>query len=395
VTQKTIERPTTKPKFWNDPIVRSVFFQLIAVGAVAGFFLYIINNALTNMEQRGITTGFDFLNNPAGFGIIQSLIAYDETFTYGRTFFVGLLNTILVSALGIFLATMLGFVVGIARLSKNWLIARIATVYIEIFRNIPLLLQIFFWYFAVLRALPSPKNSINFADSVFFNVRGLYMPAPITEEGFGFVWIALLIAVAIVAGLFRYEHRLQRDTGKTFPLLLPSLGLILGLPLLAYFITGSPLSWDFPELGGFNFRGGMVIIPELMALLVALTFYTAAFIAEVVRSGIEAISKGQSEAANALGLSNGQRLRLIIIPQAMRVIIPPLTNQYLNLTKNSSLATAIGYPDLVSVFAGTTLNQTGQAVEIIFMTMAVYLTLSISTSAVMNWFNKRYALVER
>ncbi|WP_020409371.1 amino acid ABC transporter permease [Hahella ganghwensis] len=384
-----------KTSFWNDPAVRSVVFQLLAIGAVVAFFLYIINNALSNMEARGITTGFAFLNDSAGFGILQTLVPFDETYSYGRTFIVGLLNTVLVSVLGIFLATILGFIIGIARLSKNWLIAKLASVYIEIFRNIPLLLQIFFWYFAVLRALPSPRDSFNFNDSVFFNVRGLYMPEPIAQDGFGAVWIALFAAIAIIIGVVRYEKKYQLRTGKTFPLFFPSLGLLIGLPLITYFIVGSPMYLEYPELKGFNFQNGMVVIPELIALLLALTIYTAAFIAEVVRSGIEAVPHGQSEAANALGLTNGQRLRLIIIPQAMRVIIPPLTNQYLNLTKNSSLATAIGYPDLVSVFAGTTLNQTGQAVEIIFMTMAVYLTLSLTTSALMNWYNKRIALIER
>ncbi len=395
MTNQFNEQGKAKTSFWNDPAVRSVFFQVLAIGAVVAFFLYIINNALTNMEARGITTGFAFLNDAAGFGIIQTLVPFDETYSYGRTFIVGFLNTLLVSFLGIILATILGFIIGISRLSKNWLIAKLASVYIEIFRNIPLLLQIFFWYFAVLRALPSPRQSMNFSDSIFFNVRGLYMPEPIAEDGFGVVWITIFVAIAIIIGMVRYEKKRQLDTGKTFPLFLPSLGILIGLPLITFLIVGSPMHLEYPELKGFNFQNGMVIIPELMALLVALTIYTAAFIAEVVRSGIEAVPHGQTEAANALGLTNGQRLRLIIVPQAMRVIIPPLTNQYLNLTKNSSLATAIGYPDLVSVFAGTTLNQTGQAVEIIFMTMAVYLTLSLTTSALMNWYNKRIALIER
>ncbi|ABC32459.1 ABC-type amino acid transport system, permease component [Hahella chejuensis KCTC 2396] len=384
-----------KTKIWNDPAVRSVFFQVLAVGAVVAFFLYIINNALTNMEQRGITTGFAFLGDQAGFGILQSLIEYDETHSFGRTFFVGLLNTVLVAVLGIILATILGFFIGIGRLSHNWLISKLATTYIETFRNIPLLLQIFFWYFAVLQGLPSPRNSMSIGESVFFNIRGLYLPGPVYEDGFGAVAFAIVVAIGIIIGLVRFERKRQRETGKTFPLFLPSVGILCGLPLIVYFLAGSPMHWDYPVLTGFNFKGGLTIIPELIALLIALTVYTAAFIAEVVRSGIEAIPRGQSEAANALGLSNGQRLRLVIIPQAMRVIIPPMTNQYLNLTKNSSLATAIGYPDLVSVFMGTTLNQTGQAIEIIFMTMAVYLFLSLSTSALMNWYNSRIALVER
>jgi len=395
VANQSIEQAKAKTSFWNDPAVRSVVFQVLAIGGVVAFFLYIVNNALTNMEAQGISTGFGFMNARAGFGIIQSLIPYDETYSYGRTFLVGLLNTVLVAVLGIIMATILGFIVGIGRLSKNWLIARLAALYIEIFRNIPLLLQMFFWYFAVLRTLPTPRESMHIGEAVFFNIRGLYLPEPMTESGFGAVWMAMLVSIAVIVGLVKYEKKRQLATGHTFPLFFPSVGILIGLPLLIYFITGSPLHFEYPELKGFNFRNGIVVIPELMALLLALTIYTATFIAEVVRSGIEAVPHGQTEAASALGLSNSQRLRLIVVPQAMRVIIPPLTNQYLNLTKNSSLATAIGYPDLVAVFAGTTLNQTGQAVEVIFMTMAVYLTLSLATSALMNWYNKRIKLIER
>ncbi len=389
------QAPEKRVKFWNDPEKRAVLFQILAVLAVAGFFYYIVNNALTNMEQRGITTGFGFLDKTAGFGIIQSLVEYSEQSTFGKTFLVGLLNTVLVSFIGIILATILGFIVGVARLSHNWLISKLATIYIETFRNIPLLLQIFFWYFAVLRTLPSPKQSLNLNDSVFLNIRGLYLPSPQFADGFGWVVGAFVAAIVVVVGLVHFERKRQRETGLTFPLFVPSILLLVGLPTVVFFLMGSPLSWEYPALKGFNFRGGMTIIPEFMALLTALTIYTAAFIAEVVRSGIEAVPKGQTEAASALGLPFGLRLRKVVIPQAMRVIIPPLTNQYLNLTKNSSLATAIGYPDLVSVFAGTTLNQTGQAIEIIFMTMSVYLFLSLTTSFIMNWYNKRVALVER
>ncbi len=386
---------STKTKAWNDPAIRAIVFQVLAALGVVLFFYYIINNALTNMEARGITTGFGFLDNPAGFGIIQSLVEYDETYSYGRTFVVGLLNTILVSVLGIIIASIMGLVIGIARLSSNWLVAKLATAFIEIFRNIPLLLQIFFWYFAVLRTLPAARDSVTLGESFFLNNRGFYVPKPVTEDGFGWVWLALLAGIIGSIVLARVSRLRQTETGIPLPVFLPSLGMILGLPLIIFLLLGAPLSFDYPVLQRFNFQGGVAIIPELMALLLALSIYTAAFIAEVVRSGIEAVPKGQTEASSALGLSNGQRLRLIIVPQALRVIIPPLTNQYLNLTKNSSLATAIGYPDLVSVFAGTTLNQTGQAVEIIFMTMAVYLTLSLLTSALMNWYNNRIALVER
>jgi len=389
------QAPEKQVKFWNDPEKRAVIFQVIAVGLVVGMFYYIINNALTNMEQRGITTGFDFLTREAGFGIIQSLIDYTEQSTFGDTFIVGLLNTILISVIGIILATALGFIIGVARLSNNWIVSKMAMVYIEIFRNIPLLLQMFFWYFAVLRTLPLPKQSVNINDSIFLNIRGLYLPDPIAGDGIS--WVIATIVAGIIASvlLVRFERKRQKDTGETFGLLLPIFGLVIALPAVVFFIIGAPLTWDYPALKGFNFVGGITVIPEFMALLTALVVYTAAFIAEVVRSGIEAVPKGQTEASSSLGLSFGLNLRKIVIPQAMRVIIPPLTNQYLNLMKNSSLATAIGYPDLVSVFAGTTLNQTGQAIEVIFMTMGVYLTLSLTLSFIMNTYNKRVALVER
>lgn len=391
------ENSAIKPssgRFWNDPDKRALLFQVLLVLGLAAVFLYIINNTLTNLEQRGITTGFAFLNVEAGFGILQSLIPYTETDSYGRTFLVGLLNTVLVSVLGILAATILGFFLGVGRLSKNWLISKVCTVYIEIFRNIPLLLQIFFWYYAVLRTLPSPRQSIEFLGS-FLNIRGLYMPEPIGTDGFNLVWIAFFAGLITTWLMKRWADKRRDDTGQDFPTLYAGLGLILGLPFIVFLIMGMPLAVEHPELKGFNFVGGMVLIPELMALWFALTIYTAAFIAEIVRGGILSVPGGQLEAASALGLPRGKTLRFIILPQALRVIIPPLTSQYLNLTKNSSLATAIGYPDLVSVFAGTTLNQTGQAIEVIFMTMAVYLTLSILTSIFMNWYNSRKALIER
>jgi general L-amino acid transport system permease protein len=374
-------------KLWHDPRIRALIFQVIVLVAVLSFFIYIFGNVLHNLEKRGISTGFDFLSSEAGFGIIQTLIDYNESSTYGHTFVVGLLNTILVSALGIVFATILGFIIGIARLSHNWLVAKLAAAYIEIFRNIPLLLQIFFWYFAVLRALPSPRESWAFGDLAFLNIRGLYLPEPVFEQGFLFVWVAFLVAIVLVFVLKGWAKRRLDRTGKPFPVFY--LALLLVLPLFTFWVAGAPLSWQVPELKGFNFQGGISVIPELTALLIALSIYTAAFIAEIVRSGIQAVNYGQTEAAQALGLRQSHTLRLIIIPQAMRVIIPPLTSQYLNLTKNSSLATAIGYPDLVAVFAGTTLNQTGQAVEVIAMTMAVYLSLSLSISLLMNWYNRK------
>ena len=378
-----------------DPKVRGIVFQAVAVACVAWMFFYFISNALHNMETRGIATGFDFLNNRASFGISQTLISYSEDDTYGRAFLIGLLNTLLVSAIGIVFATILGFLIGIARLSKNWLLSRLAAVYIETFRNIPLLLQVFFWYFCVLRNLPGPRQSLSLADMFFLNVRGLYIPSPVTEPGFWVVSAAFVVAIIASWGVAKWAKKRQFLTGQTFPVFFSGLGLLIGLPLLAYLVTGMPMHWEYPELKGFNFRGGFTIIPELFSLAVALTIFTAASIAEIVRSGILAVSKGQVEAAGALGLRGGLILRFVVIPQAMRVIIPPLTSQFLNLVKNSSLATAVGYPDLVSVFMGSTLNQTGQAVEIISMTMLVYLTISLVTSALMNIYNAKKALVER
>lgn len=386
--------PTDKTKFWNDPKKRSLLFQVLLLSALGFVFYTIIDNTLTNLEQRGITTGFDFLTSEAGFGIAMSLIEYTEASSYGMTFLVGLLNTILIAVMGVFAATILGFILGVARLSDNWLISKFATFYIEIFRNIPLLLQIFFWYFAVLRTLPHPRQSIEFFGS-FINNRGFIFPAPVAEDGFGLVVFGFVAALIGSWFISRWSAKRQERTGQQFPVFLTSIGLIVGVPLILFLLSGMPMGLEHPELKGFNFRGGITVIPELIALWLALSIYTAAFIAETVRAGILAVSHGQTEAASALGISKGKTLRLIVIPQAMRVVIPPLTSQYLNLTKNSSLATAIGYPDLVNVFAGTTLNQTGQAIEVIAMTMAVYLTLSLLTSFFMNWYNARIQLTER
>jgi general L-amino acid transport system permease protein len=384
-----------KASFWNDPKSRAIAFQAIALIVTVGFGLYIFNNTQINLRRLGIASGFGFLSSPSGFDIIQTLIPYSPTESYGRVFWVALLNTLLVSVLGIILATLLGFIIGIARLSKNWLISRLALVYVELFRNIPLLLQIFFWYFAVLRAMPAPRQSLNLGDAVFINIRGLYLPAPEFQAAFGWVLLVFGIAAGLAWWLGRWARHRQMTTGQQFPIVSASLALLIGLPLLTFWLVGSPLSWQIPELRGFNFQGGWVIIPEMASLLLALALYTATFIAEIVRAGIQAVSHGQTEAASSLGLSHGFTLRLIILPQALRVIIPPLTNQYLNLTKNSSLAAAIGYPDLVAAFAGTVLNQTGQAIECIAITMAVYLSISLLISLMMNWYNRRMALVER
>ena len=381
---------------WRDPRVRAIAYQVLTLLGVIAFAAFIINNTIDNLDRQGIASGFGFLDKAAGFGIPQSLIEYDELSPNSRVFWVGLLNTLLVAILGIVLATILGFAIGLARLSSNWLVARLATVYIEIIRNIPLLLQILFWYFAVLQALPQPRDSMAFLGDLFFlNNRGFYAPKPIFEDGFGWVALAFLVALAAVIGIARWARRRREATGQPFPTFSVAIGLLVGLPLLAFLLTGMPLAFEHPEMGRFKLEGGLVLLPELVALTLALSIYTAAFIAETVRAGILSVSHGQIEAAHALGLKHGQTLRLVVIPQALRVIIPPLTSQYLNLTKNSSLAVAIGYPDFVNVFTGIVLNQTGQAVEVIAMTMGVYLTLSLLTSGFMNWYNRRMALVER
>ncbi len=390
-----IAAPPAKPPVWNDPAWRAVFFQVLAVAFVILVAVFLVRNTMSNLERQGIASGFGFLGATAGFSIGETLISYHEENTYGRTFLVGVLNTIWISVWGILFATILGFIVGVARLSSNWLISKLAMVYIEVLRNIPLLLQIFFWYFAILRPLPGPRQSLSLGDGFFLNNRGLYFPRPVAEEGFYLVTAALVVGVVAFFIVRRWAHKRQDRIGEQFPLFWAGLGLIAGIPILAFLAAGSPLHFDYPALTGFNFDGGAGVSPEFFALLVALSAYTATFIAEIVRAGIMAVSHGQTEASYSLGLRRGTTLRLVIFPQALRVIIPPLTSQYLNLTKNSSLAAAIAYPDLVLVFAGTTLMQTGQAVEIIAMTMAVYLFLSLVISTIMNWYNRKMALVER
>jgi general L-amino acid transport system permease protein len=378
----------------NDPRARALFFQALVIAGVVVCGYFLIQNTLANLERQGIASGFGFMGSTAGFAIGMSLIDYSEEMSYGRAFIVSLLNTILLAGVGVFFATIIGFVVGIARLSPNWLIAKIATVYIETLRNIPLLLQIFFWYFGVLRLLPQPNESIEMGGA-FLNIRGLFTPKPIPEDGFGFVVAAFVIAVIGAIVVARWARKRQEATGEQFPAFLTGLGLIVALPVLAAFVTGLPLHWEYPEATRFNVRGGLEVIPEFVAMVLALALYTASFIAEIVRAGIQSVNWGQTEASRALGLKEKHALRLVIVPQALRVIIPPLTSQYLNLTKNSSLSAAIAFPDLVLVFAGTVLMQTGQAVEIVLMTMAVYLTLSLLISMFMNWYNAKMALVER
>ena len=385
----------SKPPIWNDPKYRAMFFQVILISALAYFFYSIVQNTLDNMNARGVSTGFGFMSEPAGFDILQTLVPFDSTYSFGRSFIVGVLNTLLVTALGIVFATLLGFLVGVARLSNNWLVSKIATVYIETFRNIPLLIQIIFWYSLIVGSLPAVRDSFSLFDSFFLNQRGINIPSPVYESGFIYTGIAIIIGIVGSFILKGWAKRRQAATGKQFPVFISILGLLIALPVFVYFITGSPITWDVPKLGRFNLQGGATVIPELVGLLIALTIYTAAFIAEIVRSGIKAVSHGQSEAALSVGLTPNQNLRLVVIPQALRVIIPPLTSQYLNLFKNSSLAAAIGYPDLVAVFMGTTLNQTGQAVEIVAVTMAVYLSISLLISMFMNWYNAKMSLVER
>ena len=386
---------TSAPSFFNNPRNRAIIYQLLLLIALGYFFYSIVSNTLANMEARGIKSGFGFLSTTAGFDILMSLIPFDATNTYGRTFFVGLLNTLLVSAIGIFFATLVGFVVGIARLSRNYLIRNIATVYIELFRNIPLLIQIFFWYFAVLASLPGARQSLSLGEAIFLNVRGLYLPWITNQQGSSIVYSAIVAAIIGIICLKRWAKQRQDATGSQFPVFWVSLVIFFSLPLLAMAITGNPFSLDYPELRGFNFSGGVTIIPELIALSIALTVYTGTFIAEAVRAGVQAIPHGQTEAARSVGLQEGRIVMLIIIPQALRVIIPQLNSQYQNLIKNSSLATAIGYPELFTVFMGTTLNQTGQAVEIVSITMLVYLTINLLLSALMNLLNAKVALVEK
>ena len=388
--------PTGKASLFYDPKIRGYVYQIVLL-AIVGFLIWsAASNALENLRAQKIASGFGFWNNAAGFDVNQKLIPFSASgSTYGQAFWVGLLNTLLVASIGIVLSTFLGFFVGVSRLSSNWVLSKLAMIYVEVIRNLPLLLQLFFWYNAVLKPLPDARNSIALPGSIFLNNRGLILPNPQFAPAFQGVVIAFFVGVVAAIAFYTWSKKQQERTGTQYPNGLITLAFVLGLPLAAYFIAGQPLSFELPQQGRFNLTGGLQIYPEFVALLIGLTTYTAGFIAEVVRAGILAVSKGQTEAANALGLRAGPTLKLVVIPQAMRVIIPPLTSNYLNLTKNSSLAVAIGYPDLVQVFTGTVLNQTGQALEVVAITMAVYLTISLVTSLIMNIYNKRMALVER
>lgn len=380
----------------NDPVARALFFQVLVLGSILALGGLIVSNTMDNLAKQGIASGFGFLSTTAGFAIGYSpFIEYSEEHTYGRALLVGLLNTLLVAGIGVFFATIIGFIMGVARLSKNWLISSLALVYIEMMRNIPLLLHIFVWYFGVLRALPGPRDSMEVAGTIYVNNRGMFVPAPVFEPGMNLVFIALAIAIVGCIFLSRWAKKRMDETGRPFPVFLTSIGMIIFLPLIAAAATGFPISLDYVVKGKFNLTGGAEIPPELVSLALALAIYTGAFIAEIVRAGIMSVDKGQTEASYALGLTPGITLRLVVIPQALRVIIPPLTSQYLNLTKNSSLAAAIAYPDIILVFAGTVLMQTGQAVEIIAIAMGFYLLVSLLISMFMNWYNKKMALVER
>lgn len=386
--------PPKRSLSWNDPTVRAVVYQVLALGLVALGIWYLVSNTLHNLETRKIASGFDFLGREAGFAIGESPIYFGPENTYARAILVGILNTLRVAVVGIILATLLGTVMGIARLSKNWLVAKVASVYVEVVRNVPLLLQLFFWYALITEIAPGPRQALNPITGVFISNRGIKVPAPSDHFAFDLAGIGFLLAIVVCVFVARWARKRQETTGQAFPLIRTNIALLVGLPILGWLIGGAPMELDVPKLAGFNFSGGATLTPEYAALLLGLIIYTGGFIAEVVRSGIQAVYYGQWEAASALGLKRSLVLRLVVLPQALRVIIPPMTSQYLNITKNSSLAIAIGYPDIVSI-ANTTLNQTGQAIEGILIIMAVYLSVSLSISMFMNWYNKHIALVER
>ena len=384
-------------KLVNDERNRSIFYQILVFGLIgwAGWYLY--SNTSANLEARGMSSGFDFLDSTAGFSIAWSILPYSPTDTYGKVYLVGITNTLLVALTAIGLTTVLGFTIGVLRLSHNWLVSTMAAWYVEIVRNTPLLLQILFWYLAVFSVLPKPKQSLDLGALGIFqlNNRGLYFPQPQPGDLFWLTMLALLVAIAAVFFLAIWAKRRQLLTGERFPVFWTSLGILFGLPMLVYLVTGSPLEWSIPELKGFNFRGGSVLPPAFLALFLALVIYHAAYIGESVRAGIQSVSHGQTEASSSLGLKPGWTLRLVIIPQAMRAIMPPLISIWMNVVKNSSLAIAIGYPDLVAVYMQTSLNQSGHAIEIVAMVMLFYSTVSLTISAALNYYNARVQIKER
>ena len=387
-------RSRAKVSPWNDPVIRGWVFQIVVVTLVGLLAWFLVSNTIENLQRQKIASGFHYLEREAGFEIGDSMIAYSPADTYGRAIVVGMLNTLKVAILGIILATILGTMIGVGRLSPNWLLAKICEGYVEMFRNVPLLLWLFLFYKMISEAFPGPRQAINVFDSFFLSNRGLYFPVPMADPIHKWLGLALLIGIAATVVVKRWAKKRQDATGQPFPTIRAGIGLILGLPIIVWLLGGAPHHMSWPALKGFNFEGGTVIQPEFTALLVGLVLYTSAFVAEIVRSGILALHKGQTEAAMAIGLSRGQVMRLVLLPQALRIIVPPMTSQYLNITKNSSLAIAIGYPDLVASI-NVTINQTGQAIENILIIMAAYLSVSLSISAFMNWYNKRIALRER
>ena len=382
-------------RLWNDKETRSVIVQIIAFAAIFAFFFYMARNAFINLEAIGKDISLEFLSQPASYDISQSLIEYTSRSSHFTAMIVGILNTLLVAVFGVVLATLLGFLLGVLRLSKNWLTNRLAYVYIEYVRNVPVLLHILLIHGLIVHTLPLPKNAVNMADAAFLTNRGFFIPSPHFEPLFWIVF-GLFVAGIVFSVWFKYyAKRVQDATGKYYPVFWISLGAIIGIPLIVYFILGSPITWEIPVLKGFNYAGGLTIRPEFIALWIALSCYTAAFIGEIVRAGISAVNWGQTEASAALGLSRSRTLNLVVIPQALRVIVPPLTSQYLNLTKNSSLAIAIGYMDIVATIGGISLNQTGREMECMTIVLLLYLSFSLLISAFMNWYNKRIKLVER
>jgi general L-amino acid transport system permease protein len=392
----TANEPMLLLRLWRNQEYRSVFIQIMTMLILFTFLGMIGHNVATNLEKAGKDFSFKFLSYPAGYDIsFQPFISFSPTDTHLRAAVVGLLNTLLVAVSGVIIASIMGFTMGILRLSNNWLVSRLVYVFLEFTRNVPVLLHIFFVYGIFLYVLPVPKKALSISDTVFLTNRGFYWPSPVFEDGFGYVWFALLTAIVVVIAFVIWARKHQDKTGIKYPSFTISTAIIIGLPLLTFFISGSPMSWEIPVIKGFNFKGGTSIKPEYIALTFALAYYTSCFIAEIVRSGILAVSGGQSEASHALGLSHGNTLRLVVIPQALRVIIPPLASQYLNLTKNSSLAIAIGYMDIVATIGGISLMQTGREMETMIFVLLTYLIISLIISAFMNWFNKRMSIVER
>ena len=392
----TATQPNLLLSLWRNKEYRSVFIQIITMVVLFAVLGLIGKNVATNLEIAGKDFSFGFLNYPAGYDItFQPFIPYTPTDTHFDAAIIGILNTLLVAVSGVILASILGFTMGILRLSNNWLISRLVYVFLEFTRNVPILLHILFVHSIFLYVFPVPKRAISISDTFFFSNRGILIPSPVFEDGFGYVWTVLLIAIAIVVVFVYLAKKNQDETGKIYPVYTISLAILFCLPLFTFFVSGAPLSWEIPVLKGFNFKGGISIKPEYMALTFALSYYTSCFIAEIVRGGILAISHGQTEAADALGLSPNRTLQLVVIPQALRVIIPPLASQYLNLTKNSSLAIAIGYMDVVATIGGISLMQTGKEMETMIIVLLTYLTFSLIISAFMNWFNSRMSLVER